>query len=72
MSSAAELGEAGEEDRAERQGEPKQDLHDEQGPELAVVGVHLEGAGRVVADLAGDVTMKIWFKYLLPSWLSGA
>lgn len=28
MSSAAELGEAGEEDRAEGQGEAKQDLHD--------------------------------------------
>ncbi|MGH9992250.1 MAG: hypothetical protein ACREAZ_06355 [Nitrososphaera sp.] len=37
MSSAAELAEAGKEDRAEGQGEAKQDLHDEQGPELAVV-----------------------------------
>jgi hypothetical protein len=43
MSRAAELGEAGEEDRAEGQGEAKQDLHDEQGPELTVVGVDLEG-----------------------------
>ena len=31
-----------------------QDLHDEQGPELAVVGVHLERAGRGITDLAGD------------------
>ena len=54
MSSAAELGEAGEEDRAEGRGEAKQDLHDEQGPGLAVVGGHMESAGCGVRDLAGD------------------
>lgn len=44
----------GKEDRAALQGEPKQDLHDERGPELAVVGLHLEGAGRGVTGPAGD------------------
>ena len=51
--------------RAEGQGEAKQDLHDEHGPELAVVGVHLEGAGRGVTALAGDDAETIGLNALL-------